>query len=258
MQTKYKWSFLLPLAVASSIVMAHGADAPADPGKGAVPNVGDVPVGEILKQLGAKMEGGVSSEQLDGYSRHFDRVDLDRDGLHSKVEYIEKAKYMTPQARRGIFGAADNDGDGSVSKSEYILNRIITDEGKTIMQAMDDDKDGAIQAAEFERNAVEKLGGKMLAGQVFVAFDTDKNGAIRVPEYLRVWGKWARAGQEPAAQRIAARELEISKAAKDDGGGGAPAAAAPGTDRHSPCLSYDTLVVRAPVAQRFSTSKPLR
>lgn len=165
----------------------------------------------ILKRLGAKMEKGVTAEQLADYSRHFDFGDLDRDGSHSKVEFIEKGLYMSEQARRGIFGAADNDGDGFVTRGEYVLNRIITDEGKAIMQAMDDDKDGAIQKAEFTSHASDRLRSEERATQVFAALDIDGNGETRIPEYLRVWGKWARAGRKPAADRSASLEKEIFK-----------------------------------------------
>ena len=36
---------------------------------------------------------------------------------------------MTPQARAGIFPAADGNSNGVVTKAEYVLNRIVTDEG---------------------------------------------------------------------------------------------------------------------------------
>ena len=198
--------FLVPVLVAGSLAFAGHR---FDQSKKRPPlEVGGVPVAKILGGLGAKMEEGITPAQLEAYSRHFDLVDLDHDGRHSKIEYIEKGSYMTPQARGGIFAAADEDGDGSVSEAEYILNRIITDEGKAIMQAMDDDKDGAIQAAEFAKHAGEKLEGEDLAEKVFVALDADGNQEVRVPEYLRVWGAWARDGRPEASQRVSVPDAE--------------------------------------------------
>jgi Ca2+-binding EF-hand superfamily protein len=165
-------------------------------------------VATVLKQLGAEMEQGVTLGQIEGYSRHFDFADRDRDGRHSKEEYIENGRYLTPQSRRGIFNASDNDGDGFVTRVEYILNRIITDEAKGIVQAMDGDKDGSVQRAEFMKAAMKN---KELAGQVFGALDTDDNGTLIIPEYLKVWGKWARSGRPPAEKRIHAREAELRK-----------------------------------------------
>lgn len=180
----------------------------------------------ILRSLGGKMEDAVSSAQLTNYARHFSRIDKDGDGRHSKAEFIEKGNYLNPQARRGIFGAADNDQDGFVTEAEYTLNRIITDEGKAIMQAMDDNKDGTIQRSEFLKYASPKLKDSKLAEQVFAALDSDMDESLRVPEYLRVWGKWARLGEKSAAVRLATVQKKKGTAPRPAGpsaGGGPPA-----------------------------------
>jgi Ca2+-binding EF-hand superfamily protein len=161
-----------------------------------------VEVGVILERLGAKMEDGVSDAQIRQYQGHFDRMDQDRDGRHSKVEFIEEGNYLNLQSRRGIFNAADRDRNGVVTKAEYILNRIITDEGKAIVQAMDDDKNGVVEQAEFLKHATVSLSDGDLAEEVFVAFDSDGNDEISVPEYLRVWGQWARSNGQTATQRL--------------------------------------------------------
>ncbi|MGB2861804.1 MAG: hypothetical protein WBC05_00635, partial [Sedimentisphaerales bacterium] len=122
-----------------------------------------------------------------------------------------KGGYMTPQARAGIFRAADGNADGVVTKAEYILNRIITDEAKAIVQGMDDDEDGLVERAEFVKHAAKLLSDPELAEQVYAALDTNADGGIPIPEYLRVWGQWARAGRKSAKQRIAARRVELSE-----------------------------------------------
>ena len=170
--------------------------------------VGDVPVADVLGRLGAKLERGTASRTLDDYSSQFDRADSNRDGKHTTREYVENGRYLTPQARSGIFRAADGNGDGVVTRAEYILNRIITDEAKRIVQGMDDDQDGRVERAEFLEHSTKLLSDKTLAVQVFSALDRNTDGVILVPEYLRVWGKWARAGQRSAEKRIAARRAE--------------------------------------------------
>jgi len=112
---------------------------------------------------------------------------------------------MTPQARAGIFRAADGNADGVVTKAEYVLNRIITDEAKAIVQGMDDDKDGLVERAEFVKHAAKLLSDLELAEQVYAALDANADGGIPIPEYLRVWGQWARASQKSAEERIAAQ-----------------------------------------------------
>jgi Ca2+-binding EF-hand superfamily protein len=173
--------------------------------------VGGVPVVEILQRLGAKLEHGTSKKVLDAYIDHFNRTDPNRDGKHTREEYVEKGRYMTPQARAGIFRAADGNTDGVVTRAEYVLNRIITDEGKVIVQAMDDDTDGLVERTEFIRHATKLLGDRELASQVFSALDGNSDGGIPIPEYLRVWGKWARAGQKSARERIKARHAEVGE-----------------------------------------------
>ena len=91
--------FLIAALLSAVLVIASPVDAAEQP-------IGSVAVSVILKKLGAKMERDVSADQLNDYSRHFDRVDRDGDGGHSTVEYIDKGNYLTPMARRGIF----NDG----------------------------------------------------------------------------------------------------------------------------------------------------
>jgi len=182
---------------------------PPSPVRTSLSKIGDVPVAIVLERLGAKLERGSEVKEIESYSRHFDRTDLNKDGKHTKAEYVDKGGYMTPKARAGIFRAADGNADEVVTKAEYILNRIITDEAKTIVQAMDDDKDGSAQRQEFIKHATERLASAELARQVFAALDTDGNGEIIIPEYLRVWGKWARAGRKSAEDRIGARQSEL-------------------------------------------------
>jgi Ca2+-binding EF-hand superfamily protein len=165
-------------------------------------------LGTPLDPLGAKMEAGVDLQKIEGYSRFFDFTDKNNDGRHSKVEYVDNGKYLNPQSRAGIFNASDNDRDGCVSRAEYVLNRIITDEAKTIVQAMDANKDGKVERTEFIKHAMPD---KKLAAQVFVDLDTDRNGILHIPEYLKVWGIWARYDRPSPEKRISARKAELEK-----------------------------------------------
>ena len=116
------------LAVYLSISLHVHAQAPEE--------VGGLEVATILEMLGAKQEGGVSAGQRRIYQKHFGFGDHNGDGLHSAEEFIEKGSYLSPQARRGIFTASDADQDGTVTQAEYVLNRIVTDEAKALMQAL--------------------------------------------------------------------------------------------------------------------------
>jgi Ca2+-binding EF-hand superfamily protein len=195
-------------AVAFSVVAAHKVDAqPFSPVRSDPSKVGNVPVADVLQRLGAKLENRVTRNQLDSYSRHFDRLDRDGDGRHSTVEYIDSAGYMTPDARRGIFNASDSDQDGFVTKAEYILNRMVTDEAKEIVQGLDENGDGLVTRDEFLRNT--RITDATLARPIVDALDVNNDGELRIPESLRVWGAWARIGRKPAEQRIATRQGEL-------------------------------------------------
>ncbi|MDG2468681.1 MAG: hypothetical protein P8M80_05335 [Pirellulaceae bacterium] len=161
-----------------------------------------VPVSDVLKRLNAKMEKGLTQSVLQGYTRQFDQTDTNQDGKHSRQEYVVNGRYLSPQARAGIFAAADDDNDKMVSRDEYILNRLITDEAKAILQRMNDNRNGRIEQAEFLLHASELLKDKQLATAVFRKFDGNRDQALAVPEYLRVWGQWARDGQPSPSKRV--------------------------------------------------------
>jgi Ca2+-binding EF-hand superfamily protein len=175
------------------------------------------PAIDILRKLGATLETEISITELNGYLNSFDRTDPNRDGFHSKEEYIEQGRYMTPQARAGIFRAADGNSDGVVSRFEYVLNRIITDEGKSIIQRMDDNQNGLVEREEFISHSTKLLSDARLADIVFSALDVNDDGGIPIPEYLRVWGQWARADQPPAEKRIELRQAELAKSSSKTG-----------------------------------------
>lgn len=168
-----------------------GVEAQAEePGPSSAGEIGGVAPRQIIAMFGAELEEGVSERELAGYRRVFGFGDSDGDGRHSKKEYVDDGRYMTRQARQGIFGAADSDDDGFVTREEYVLNRAITDEAKRIYEEMDADGDGRLTAEELVGSG--KLEDKELAEAVFKALDTNGDGALNIPEYLRVWGRWAR------------------------------------------------------------------
>ena len=116
-------------------------------------NIGGKTPLQILAMLGAKGEAGGQPDKLEEYRRIFGFLDANDDGDLSTKEFIEDGRYMTRQARQGIFRASDANGDGVVSEQEYVTNRIITDEAKAIMAKMDEDGDGKFAREEFIGNS---------------------------------------------------------------------------------------------------------
>jgi Ca2+-binding EF-hand superfamily protein len=144
---------------------------------------------QILAMLGAKGEAAAQPAKLEEYRRIFGFIDANDDGNLSTKEFIEDGRYMTPQARQRIFRASDANGDGVVSETEYVTNRIITDEVAAIMAKTDADGDGKVTRSEFTKHSGLA---KALSKAGFDEFDTDGSGELVIPEYLRVWGRWAR------------------------------------------------------------------
>ncbi len=145
---------------------------------------------KILKLFGAQGTEGVDQRTMAGYRRVFGFTDFNKDGRHSKEEYIDGGRYLTRESRSGIFQASDSNRDGFVSENEYVENRIITDEAKEIFSEMDADNDNRLTTEEFMTS--RKLKDKKLATEVFDALDGNRDGELNLPEYLRVWGQWAR------------------------------------------------------------------
>ena len=144
---------------------------------------------QILVMFKFKGLVAITDGQWASYRRVFGFLDADRDGRHSKQEYIVNGVHMNEQSRRGIFAASDSDRDGYVSEAEYVHNRIITDEAKRIFEEMDANRNGRLTAEELVGSG--KLEDEDLAREVFEALDTNGDGELIIPEYLRVWGRWA-------------------------------------------------------------------
>ena len=190
--------------LASALRPARGRKCPADK-----VIVGGRDVVEILAMLGARREAGATDARLASYVRHFNTTDADRDGAHSRKEYVEDGRFMSPRARAGIFRAADSNADGVVTRVEYVLNRVITDEAKGIVQKTDADRDGRIARAEFVAGV--PLADKLLAAALFDALDANGDGATTIPEYLRVWGGWARPDYKAQEAALAARLAKLGR-----------------------------------------------
>lgn len=116
-----------------------------------------------MQRLGAKLEKGKTEAFLDSDTTHFDRTDPNRDGKHTKAEHVDGGRYTTPQARAEIFNAADENKNGAVTRPEYVLSRIITDEGKPVIPTMDTDGNGTVQDSEFLAHSSKTIGDPQLA-----------------------------------------------------------------------------------------------
>ena len=191
--------------------LALATEPPQSPPARVPLQISGIAVTDVLARLGARLEHGTSNADLRAYAVQFDRTDLNGDGKHSRTEYVERGRYLTAQARTGIFRAADGNQDGLVTRAEYILNRIITDEAKEIIEHLDEDRNRQIERAEFLTQIAVRIPDRALAEAIFTSLDTNRDGRLLTPEYLRIWGQWARSGQPPAERRIASRHAALAQ-----------------------------------------------
>ena len=182
-------TILLLLAHVMPVVLAQGPESMPHPRK-------------ILRLMGAKIENSASPETLASYEAIFKRLDANADGWLTAKEFVEEGNYLSEQVRRAIFRVSDSDDDETVSQAEYVLNRVITDEAKTILQNMDRDKRDGVTEDEFMAGC--SIEDKEVAAQVFHRFDADGDGMLVVPEFLRVWGQWARTA--PVTAKLVVRQ----------------------------------------------------
>ncbi len=177
--------WLLPLFCLFSVVFAQPSAGKKKE------SIGGHSPRQVLNLFGYRGILGITDQQVASYRRVFGFGDVNRDGRHSKKEYIEDGFYLSKQSRQGIFRASDSDGDGFVTEAEYVINRMITDEAKEIFHKLDTNKDNKLSAKEIIASG--KFKDEKLAQAVFMALDVDGNKSLVIPEYLRVWGRWARA-----------------------------------------------------------------
>ncbi|MEE2956213.1 MAG: hypothetical protein VX780_08790 [Pseudomonadota bacterium] len=149
---------------------------------------------EVMNVLQVKFEKSISAEKLLEFKRNVARLDFDKDGKLSFKEYKENKHFRNnPAGKRGFFFAADMNRDGLMSVNEYAWQRIITDEAKKIYFTVDIDRNRRVSRQEFIQNVI--VSDKRLAGKIFRGLDTNSNGELFLPEYLRVWARWARASR---------------------------------------------------------------
>ena len=88
----------------------------------------------VMKAFGAKGEVLFSAHEIAGYGENYGRMDSNHDGFLTTAEYIANSGHFrgNPAGAKGFMFISDNDKDGRVSRAEYVMNRIITDEAKEI------------------------------------------------------------------------------------------------------------------------------
>ena len=186
----------------------RGSPIPSHPGRTSAPSgrkpqapgkVAGVSPLKIVQMFGVRGIDGVSDRAMSGYRRVFGFTDVNKDGRHSRKEYVDGGRHLTPEARAGIFLASDTDRDGFVSEKEYVENRVITDQAKELFDSIDSDGDGRLTGGEIVGSG--KVNDAKLALAIFLELDANGDEVLHLPEFLHTWGRWARTGKETKDRR---------------------------------------------------------
>jgi hypothetical protein len=94
---------------------------------------------KVMLVFQAKGENEFFAETISGFDRSFRDVDINHDGFLSTKEYVDNSRHFAGNlsGSKGFMNVSDNDGDGRVSRKEYAINRIITDEAKDIFSRIE-------------------------------------------------------------------------------------------------------------------------
>ena len=149
---------------------------------------------KIVRMFGVRGIKGVPDHVLSSYRRVFGFTDSNKDGRHSRKEYIDEGRHLTREVRAGIFKASDTNRDDFVSEQEYVENRVITDQAKELFSSMDGDDDGRLTGEEIVDSG--KLKDAKLALAVFAELDANSDELLLLPEFLYKLGRWARSREE--------------------------------------------------------------
>ena len=155
---------------------------------------------EVMQIFGTRGEESFTTQEISGMSRPFKYSDLNSDGYLTEDEYVGASKHFRKNSRgaRGFLRASDNNRDGKVSHEEYIQNRIITDEAKDIYRKIIPETDW--ESIPVFRWSIEKdaflsspyFHERAKLNEIFIAMDRNADGHLSLPEYLMIYGKWAR------------------------------------------------------------------
>jgi len=126
----------------------------------------DLEPAAAMKALGPKGEKIFSAQEIAGYGENYGRMDSNHDGFLTIAEYIANSGHFrgNKAGAKGFINISDNDKDGAVSRAEYVMNRIITDEAKAIYTRIDPATDwNAVPAFQWRMKRAAFVGSDYFA-----------------------------------------------------------------------------------------------
>lgn len=124
----------------------------------------------FLEKFDVNKDGKVSKEEFKGYmGKRFQRMDVDKDDTVSIDELAQYRRQQQNQGKKSKLARLDSNGDGFISKKEFIAPRIKQVENKFLK--LDKNKDGKLTIDEFTKKKIQH-------SSLFENIDANKDGKI--------------------------------------------------------------------------------
>jgi len=124
----------------------------------------------FLEKFDVNKDGKVSKEEFKSYmGKRFQRMDVDKDDVITIDELGQYERGQQKKRKKSKLARLDSDGDGSISKEEFIAPRIKQIEKKFLK--LDKNKDGKLTTDEFAKKKIQH-------SALFENIDANKDGKI--------------------------------------------------------------------------------
>jgi len=124
----------------------------------------------FLEKFDVNKDGKVSKEEFKSYmGKRFQRMDVDKDDVITIDELGQYERGQQNKSKKSKLARLDSDGNGSISKEEFIAPRIKQIEKKFLK--LDKNKDGKLTTDEFAKKKIQH-------SALFENIDANKDGKI--------------------------------------------------------------------------------
>ena len=142
--------------------------------------------GKFMQFFDTNHDGIVTLDEFEAASKsRFDIMDADHNGVITEQEFRTYIKQRRADKMQAKLNAMDTNGDGQVSKAEYVAYQ--TQKAETRFAQMDKNNDGLLSSGELQtRHHRGHHNGKRL----FNRLDKNGDGVISRDESHTAWSAW--------------------------------------------------------------------
>jgi Ca2+-binding EF-hand superfamily protein len=134
-------------------------------------------------------DGTVTIDEFNESAKaRFKRMDMDGNGQVTDQEFEQYVQSRRADHRQRYVSRIDRNGDGKVSKEEFIAHNTQMAERK--FSYMDKDSDGLVSSDEFDTARMKKYGRRPGGKRIFEHIDGDGNGTLTQQESFTAWSNW--------------------------------------------------------------------